>query len=225
VTALTIDQVKDMMRKETVLNAFQAKQFGFVDRVIDPLRAVAIGKTKTMENNGIVKAFEEFKAKMEAVVANILPAAEVPAAPAPAAPTAPVKAAALPAGEYPMLDGSVIVVDETGMIIEVRPAAPSEPMPTEDQKMIQALQAELATIKASAEDSEKKATQAATALGTIKTEFEALRKKTVGDDSAPKAAAVFKKEPNAVGEDNDAAMRDEIFEIGGLNWIKNIKRN
>jgi ATP-dependent Clp endopeptidase proteolytic subunit ClpP len=221
-TKLPVEKVKEMMKATTVLNAKDAVRLGFADRVIDPLRAVAIGKTKTMENNGIVKAFEEFKAKMEAVVANIMPAAEVP----PAAPVAPpVKAAALPAGEYPMQDGSVIVVDETGMIIEVRPAAPSEPMPTEDQKMIQALQAELATIKASAEESEKKATQAATALGTIKTEFEALRKKTVGDDSAPKAAAVFKKEPNALGEDNDAAMRDEIFEIGGLNWIKNIKRN
>lgn len=196
-TKLPVEKVKEMMKATTVLNAKDAVRLGFADRVIDPLRAVAIGKTKTMEDkNGIVKAFEEFKAKMEAVVANIMPAAEVPAAPAPVAPTAPVKAAALPAGEYPMQDGSVIVVDETGMIIEVKPA--SEPMPTEDQKMIQALQAELATIKASAEESEKKATQAATALGSIKTEFEALRKKTVGDDSAPKAAAVFKKEP--IGE-------------------------
>lgn len=222
-TKLPVEKVKEMMKATTVLNAKDAVRLGFADRVLDPLRAVAIGKTKTnMENKtGIKKAFEDFKAQMNALVEGILPAAEVPVTtPAPAAP---VKAVALPAGEYPMQDGSVIVVDETGMIIEVKPAAPSEP--TEDQKMIQALQTELATIKASAEESEKKATSAVTALGTIKTEFEVLRKKTVGDDSAPKAAATFTKEPSALGDDNDAAMRDEIFEIGGLNWIKNIKRN
>lgn len=225
-TKLPVEKVKEMMKATTVLNAKDAVRLGFADRVLDPLRAVAIGKTKNnMEDkNGIQKVFEDFKAKMNALVEGIIPTVEVPAAEVPAAP-APAKAAMVPAGEHELKDGSVIVVDETGMIVEFRPAAPAEPAPTEDQKMIQALQAELATIKASAEESEKKATQAVTALGTIKTEFEVLRKKTVGDDSAPKAAATFTKEPAAQGQDNDAAMRDEIFEIGGLNWIKNIKRN
>jgi ATP-dependent Clp endopeptidase proteolytic subunit ClpP len=220
VELLSLEQVKEMMRKETSLTAYQAKKYGFVDRVIDPLRAVAIGKPIKMETNKLQDAFNTFKAKMEAVINEVLPKAEVPAEPMKEEEKE-VKSMALPAGEYPMQDGSVIVVDETGMIIEVKPAMPME---TKDQKMIKALQAELETIKSAAATSEQKATTAAQALGKIQEEFEGLRKISVGGDSAPKAAAQFTKTPVMQENDNDSAMREEIFAHAGLGWIKNVKQ-
>jgi len=225
-TKLPIEKIKEMMKNTTVLNARQAKELGFADRVIDPLRAVAIGKPINMENK-LNDVFASFKAKMEAVINDVFPeAVEAPVEPMKEEekPVEPAKAMVMPAGEYQMADGSIIVVDEMGVIVEVKPSAPVEPMETAEQKMIKALQAEIETIKATAAASEQKATSAAQALGTIKSEFEAMRKMTVGDNSAPKAAATFTKTPATQVDDNDSAMRDEIFAHAGLNWIKDLKQ-
>lgn len=223
VTPLSLEQIKEMMRKETSMTAYQAKKYGFVDRVIDPLRAVAIGKPIKMENN-IKEAFNTFVAKMEAVIKEVLPTeapvAEVPPMePKPEEPKPePVKSMALPAGEYQMADGSVIVVDESGMIVEVKPAAPVAPVETEDQKMIKALQAEIEALRTTSNT-------AVQALGKVKAEFEEMRKITVGNDKAPKAAAQFTKQPAMQETDNDAAMREEIFEKAGLTFLKQLKQN
>lgn len=219
-TKLPIERVKEMMKATTVLNAKDAVKLGFADRVIDPLKMVAIGKTKiNMEDKtGLEKVFEDFKAKMTALIESVLPKAEVPAVE-----KKEEKMAAMPAGEYQMADGSVIVVDEMGMIVEVKmPEAPAE---TEDQKMIKALQAELQTLKAAAAAQTETSTKAVQALGTLQKEFEELRKKTIGDSTPPKAAATFKKEPIAQVEDDlDAQMKEEIFKAGGLDWIKQLKK-
>lgn len=220
-TKLPIEKVKEMMKSTTVLNAKDAVKLGFADRVIDPMKMVAIGKTKIQmeDKSGIEKAFDEFRAKMSAFVKSFTPeAVEAPAAPAPAPDPAPAKMAAMPAGEYQLADGSIIVVDEQGMIVEVKEAMPAE---TEDQKMIKALQAELETLKASAAESNK----AVQALGKLQNEFEELRKKTVGDSKPPKAAPTFKKEPVAQTEtDQDAEMKAEIFKAAGLDHLLKLKK-
>jgi len=217
VTPLSLEQIKEMMRKETSLTAYQAKKYGFVDRVIDPLRAVAIGKPIKMENN-IKDAFNTFVAKMEAVIKEVLPTeavAEVPPMepkPEEPKPAEPAKAMVMPAGEYTMADGSVIVVDASGMIVEVKPAAPQVPMETEDQKMIKTLQAEVEALRTTSNT-------AVQALGKVKAEFDEMKKITVGSDKAPKAAAQFTKQPAMQENDNDKAMRDEIFAKAGLTFL------
>lgn len=211
-TGIQVDKVKEMMKATTVLNARQAVELKFADRVIDPLRAVAIGKTKNMENK-LQEAFQSFKAKMEAVINEVLPKAE----PAPVS-------MPLPAGEYVLEDGRVIVVDETGMVI-VKEGVPGE---SEEMKKLKeemaAVKAENETLKATAAqieavkaEAEEKVTKSAQALGTLKEQFEELKKMTIGEDKAPKAAATFKKEPVANTDENGwGALRSVI-----LNKVQN----
>ena len=195
-TKIPVDKIKEMMKTETAMNATQAVKMGFADRVVDSLKMVAIGNKKiTMEEkeintesmfdkllnglNGLVDSFKE-------------PKAEAPAGVEAAPVQPPVAVAPLPAGEYPLQDGRVIVIDESGAIVEVRgtiqvmpeeemPEAPEAPeMPMEDKKkemeMIASIQAQLDEMKKKYEASEAKAEQAVMALGTLKTEFENIRK-------------------------------------------------
>jgi len=225
-TKIPLEKIKQMMKDETSMNADQAVQFGFADMAIDPMKMVAVGKKQNMENTekSTVSLLDEFKAKMTKMINEIFPESE--SAPvetgiedAPEQP--PVKAAALPAGEYPLQDGRVIVIDEAGMIVEVKEAMLAPEEKKDDSKdMIAALQAQLDQLKATAAASETKATQAAQALGKIKTDFEELRKKTVGDDSAPTAGAKFDRTPvSAIATDSDKEIQKEIFEKLGLSHL------
>ena len=235
-TKLPMDKIKEMMKNETSMNAAQAVQYGFADRAIDPLRMVALGKKQTMENNetSTVSMFEKLQAGLDSLVEAFSVKNEP--APAPetgveAAPAQPEQAApAMPAGEYPLQDGRVIIVDEMGMIVEIKGSLTKveepmpEPMPEapEDnmEAKLAAIQAELDAMKATAQASEAKATQAVQALGTIKNEFEVLKKKTVGDDSAPMAGAKFDRTPvSAVSSDSETEMKREIFAKLGLSHL------
>jgi ATP-dependent Clp endopeptidase proteolytic subunit ClpP len=237
-TKLPMDKIKEMMKNETSMNAAQAVQFGFADRAIDPLRMVALGKKQTMENTetSTVSMFEKLQAGLDSLVeafsvknAEPEPAPDKGVEEAPAQPE-PAKAMALPAGEYPLENGLVIIVDEMGMIVEVKGSLkeapmpepmPEAPMPEDNMEAkLAAIQAELDAMKATAQASEAKATQAVQALGTIKNEFEVLKKKTVGDDSAPMAGAKFDRTPvSAEASDSDAEMKKEIFAKLGLSHL------
>ncbi len=236
-TRLPIEQIKEMMKKETSMNADQAVQFGFADRAIDPLKMVAIGKPKTMEEvKDTQSIFDELKSKMNAIAESLgisEPKAEVqPEKGIEAAPVQPEpQSMVLPAGEYPLQDGRVIVIDEMGMIVEVKGTvmpmpeeAPVEPM--EDKKepdmsdKLAALQAELDALKASATQAKAEA-EAATEIATKAVQaLGDFKKKTVGDDSAPMAGAKFDRTPvSAVTTDTDKEMKKEIFEKLGLSHL------
>ena len=144
-TRIPIDKIKEMMKNETSMNADQAVQFGFADRAIDPLRMVALGKKQTMENNetSTVSMFEKLQAGLDSLAAAFsIKAEEAPKETgieaAPAQPE-PAKAMTLPAGEYPLQDGRVIIVDEMGMIVEIRGSIEKieepEPMPIPEAPM------------------------------------------------------------------------------------------
>jgi len=239
-TRLPIDQIKEMMKKETSMNADQAVQFGFADRAIDPLRMVAIGKPNKMEEvKDTQSIFDELKSKMNAIAESLgikEVKAEVPAETGiEAAPVQPEpKSMVLPEGEYPLQDGRVIVIDEMGMIVEVRgtvqqmpePEVEPTPEPMEEKKepdmadKLAALQAELDALKASATQAKAEAaaateiaTKAVQALGDFK-------KKTVGDDSAPMAGAKFDRTPvSAATTDSEMEMKKEIFAKLGLSHL------
>ena len=230
-TRIPVDKIKEMMKKETALNAEQTVQYGFADSVIDPLRMVAIGKSKINMQETEVNTesmFDKLITGLNGLVESLSPKAEagagIEAAPVQPAPIA----AALPAGEYTLMDGTVIKVDEAGMITEAIPVAPVEapeeaPMeePVEDKgdkDMLASIQAQLDEMKKKYEMSEAKAEQAIQALGSLKTQIE--NKKTVGSDKAPKAAASFTKEPvTAQVDDQDAAWKREIFAVNGLDKL------
>ena len=61
-TKLPSEQIREMMRKTTVLNAQQAKDFGFADKVLGTYtQAVALGQTikKPMKENILIDAFKK----------------------------------------------------------------------------------------------------------------------------------------------------------------------
>jgi len=238
-TRIPMEEIKEMMKKETSMNADQAVKFGFADRAIDPLKMVAIGKPNTMENTdkSTESIFDELKNKMNAIAESLGIKAETPTAEpekgieeAPMQPVEePAKAMTLPAGEYPLLDGRVIIIDEMGMIVEVKGSLEKmpepEPMPEvpavpEPEDKLAALQSQLDALKAEAAASEAKAveavevaTKAVQALGEIK-------KKTVGDESAPSAGAKFDRTPvSAASTDVNKEQQKEIFEKLGLSHL------
>jgi len=238
-TRIPMEEIKEMMKKETSMNADQAVKFGFADRAIDPLKMVAIGKPNTMENTdkSTESIFDELKNKMNAIAESLGIKAETPTAEpekgieeAPVQPVEePAKAMTLPAGEYPLQDGRVIIIDETGMIVEVKGTIEKmpepEPMPEvpatpEPEDKLAALQSQLDALKAAAAASEAKAveavdvaTKAVQALGEIK-------KKTIGDDKAPAAGAKFDRTPvSAMDSNMDKEMQKEIFAGLGLSHL------
>lgn len=213
-TKLPIEQIKEMMKRETSFTAAETVRFGFADRTINSLKIAAIGKSKIqMEEQSTASLFDDFKTKMNSLIDGLFPSAEAqPTQGIEAAPVQPApSAAALPAGEYTLMDGTVIKVDESGMIVEAIPVAPAEapapeeaPMPEDkgDKEMLASIQSQLDEMKKKYEMSEARAENAIQAFGTIKNEFETLRKRTVGSDKAPQAAATFEKKPIESTDDN-----------------------
>lgn len=235
-TKIPVEKIKEMMKKTTVLNAVDAQRMGFVDRVIDPLKMVAIGKKINMEEKEIdtESMFTKLLDGMNSLVDSFkAPKAEAPPIQEKGIEQAPVqepiKAASLPEGEYPLQDGRVIVIDEAGMIIEVKevmpePAPEPEPMPEEkkDDKadMLASIQAQLDTLKASMAAAMEEKNKAVQALGVAKEEVEQMKKKTVGDESAPAAGAKFDRTPvSAIATDTDKEMQKEIFNKLGLSHL------
>lgn len=237
-TKIPVEKIKEMMKETTVLNAMDAQRLGFVDRVIDPLRMVAMGKKIKMENEiNTESMFSKLLTGLNGLVDSFKPQAE--AAPIQesgieSAPEQPVKMATLPAGEYPLQDGRVIIVDDSGMIVEIKEAMPAEPMPEEpmpeesapEQKkddkmdMLASIQAQLDSLKASMATAMEEKNKAIQALGMAKEEVEQLKKKTVGDDSAPSAGAKFDRTPvSAATTDTDLEMKKEIFAKLGLSHL------
>jgi len=236
-TRIPVEQIKEMMKKETSMNADQAVQFGFADRAIDPLRMVAIGKKQHMENDKSTESiFDDLKNRMNAIAESLgikaeMPKVDEPPKPEPGVEPAPEqpapKSMVLPAGEYPLQDGRVIVIDEMGMIVEVKGTVvtPEEPMPEappmeDNAAKIAAIQAELDALKASATASEAKAAQAVEVAKEAVKALGELKKKTVGDESAPMAGAKFDRTPvSAAQTDNDKEMQKEIFAGLGLSHL------
>lgn len=232
-TRMPVDKIKELMKRETALNAQQAVEYGFADSVIDPLRMVAIGKNKINMEEKEVNTESMFDKLLSGLNGLVDSFKETPKAEAPVvAEVAPVAVAPLPPGEYPLVDGRVIVIDEAGIIVEVKgtvtqmPDPMEEPAeePMEDKKkeemdMIASIQAQLDEMKKKYESSEAKAEQSIQMLGVVKTELENIRKKTIGA-GAPKLAATFTKEPAAPQVEQYEDLKKEIFALNGLNNFK-----
>lgn len=238
-TRLPVEQIKDMMKKTTVLNAVEAQRFGFVDRVIDPLRMVAIGNKIKMEDTKEINTesmFDKLLSGLNGLVDSFKEQPKAAAAPGiEPAPEQPKQMPMLPEGEYPLQDGRVIVIDEMGMIVEVKgtPNQPTEPMPEpmpmepepEDgyKKKMEEIQAQLDALKSAVATAVDEKNKSAQMLGKVTQELEVLKKKTVGDDAPPAAGAKFDRSPVMTSnEDQYADLKNEVLAKAGLtHLIKN----
>lgn len=107
-TKMPIDRIKEMMKVETRMNATQAKNSGFVDKVTNQLRAVALGKPMEKTTKNLIQQLGE-KISALGTPAVAAPPQPKPVPPAPAAPPAPPKKPA--AIDIPLQDNSVLTVD------------------------------------------------------------------------------------------------------------------
>lgn len=247
-TKLPPDQIREMMRKTTTLNATQAKEMGFADKVLGSYtQAVALGQT--------IKKPMETKEKRFVKILNMVGEA--------LGITSPV------AMEYQTADGKTLVVSEdgksatidgqpatgsialadgrtviceNGAVISIQeaaaapqPPAPPAPAPqpapapaplTAEQKLA-AAEAELAKIKAEKEAAdqakaaaEAEKTKTVQALAEIKTEMEKLKDEPAGSQEPP---AIGHK-PFAIGKRTDpqalSVNASRTFIADNMPWME-----
>lgn len=236
-TGLPDNQIREMMRKTTTLNATQAGQMKFVDQVLGSyLTAAAMGRTKhKMKKDNI------FELGLKKLVNMIGAAEEIVSVQAPdgdytskegkkltvkdgAIPAGPT-ALDVPDGDYTNPDGIVITV--TGGIItnvvmpmdasKPTPAPTPMPMPTQQPAPtpiqaapdeITALKTKLAEMEAAKAEAEAKLNTQVTALGEIKKEVAKMKAQPVGDQDEPSMGITPLKYPVGMSGVHDARMHN-----------------
>jgi len=184
-TGIPYDQIQLMMKNETVMSAQQAVQMRFADRIVEPIRAVALGKSTHMqhkETSALRKALAACAMALGMGPMNVdLPLTDgsilqidgdgdlmgKPAL---------INGAPAPDQVYTLKDGRTVTVTG-GVVTEVKeaaaaapapvapapaPAPVAPPAPSAAEARVVALEQELAAAKAAA-DQEKAAAQAAQA--------------------------------------------------------------
>lgn len=247
-TKLPVDQIREMMRKTTTLTAYKAKELGFVDEVIQPLKAVAIGKSKMKDKNlfatlgkKIAQAFSEagapvaidLKTKDGKMLMVDSENGDLVGKPA--------FIDGVPAeGDYALEDGRMIVC-AGGVVTAVKeaptqaaPPAPAQAPPPAAPPTVPTQDATIATLKAQLEaaeqakatadaakaEADKKLAATVTALGEVKTEVEKIKKQTVGDDDAPDQGMIPNKGPVAIGAKTKGIESTMTFLNEHMSWLK-----
>lgn len=227
-TKLPVEQLKEMMSKETSMSVFEARKYGFIDGIVDGLRAVAIGKNKIKMQDKL----ESFGKRMAEMMGEIFGT--------PVNMDVPLKDGTIvkvdaqegedlvgkqamigdqpaPAGEHELANGQMIVVGENGVISEVKmPEAPEDKMKKENEM----LKAELEALKAQKAEGEKVLAEAQAKnnktfemLATLQSEFNELRKMTVGNPNPAPVAPVAMVKPSEEVAKADAMTEDFINEF------------
>jgi len=214
-TGLASEQLSSMYDTETWLTPDQAKEMGFVDEVMEVLRAVAVADYKKYhdmnDKKTILGALEEFANKIKAVWS---PKAEVTDT---LADGTVIKVqtddgdwtgkqvtyedgSPVPPGTYELNGNRTLTVGENSMISTVtEPEAATEETPENDMKLkeenesLKARVAELESALQARNDSVTKAEAKATSLEAklnvqvkaLSDELEKFKKTTVGDDTPP----------------------------------------
>jgi ATP-dependent Clp endopeptidase proteolytic subunit ClpP len=208
-TGIPIDQIQAMMKKETVMSAQQAVQMKFADRIVEPIRAVALGKSpqnmQTKETSALRRALAACAAALgmgpmnvDLTLAdgNILQVdgdGDLMGKPAM------LNGAPAPDGIYPLTDGRSVTV-AGGVVTEVKeaaaaapaPAAPpapapapaAPPAPSALESRVQALENELASAKAAVDQEKAAAAQASKAKEEAEAKAKAAEEKVTATAQA-----------------------------------------
>lgn len=243
-TGISVDEVKKMMKKETRMNAFEAKQRGFVDKITNQLKAVAIGKAMNEDSKTLLeKIGDQIKTISDKLTGGTPP-------PAPAAVELPLKDGGMlnvegegdlmgkpatlngepaPDGEHMLADGRMVVT-AGGVVTEVREAAPEETPEQKLQKEIDALKAQLQKAEAEkvaasqkADSTQAEIKEAAQMVATIKDEISKLKKQTVGDGQKPDKGMTATRKPIGFGGSGpNSVMLDltKAYLKENMPWIK-----
>jgi ATP-dependent protease ClpP protease subunit len=221
-TNLQADRIREMMSKETSMTAFEAQQMGFVDEVIDPLKAVAIGLTKfKMEDK-----LSAFGAKLSEIVKDVFGGPQnldvpmkdgkmgfIDAMPGEdfVGKVMTIDGKPAPAGEHELASGTIMVTDENGMITEIKESVSlDQQLMTENAALkaeIEALKAEKVKAEAVVSEVQAKNTRTMEMLAGLQNDFIELKKMTVGNPHPPVSAPVAQVKPVS-----EAPKVDELTE-------------
>lgn len=235
-TGLSKEKLWELYDNETWLMADQAEQMGFIDESVDAIKAVAKVDLKNfkMEKNKKPTLWAAFKNllhqfKNESTTLADGTVIEVMSEDGEwvGKPVVTADGNPLAAGEHPLVDGRVLVVDGSGVITEVKEAtAPADQQNNEEMdNKIKELEAQLAEAKGAKEQAEAAAkaavAEAATAkaksikfenrLSEIEKQFLKLQEEagaTVGDTTPPAKGPTFK---NAGVPAEADPMGQEVF--------------
>jgi ATP-dependent Clp endopeptidase proteolytic subunit ClpP len=207
-TKMSEDEIRNMMARETSMTAHEAKEYGFVDEVVDPLKMVAFGKQIKMNDK-----LEAFGQKMNDVLKELfgplnmdvplkdgtVVKVEVEEGEDIVGKMATVNGQPAPAGEHELASGMIIVVDENGMITEKKePVSPAQLMEDENKKLKEELEM-LKTEKMKADQTisevQAKNTKTMEMMAGLQREFVELKKMTVGNPNPPVSAPVAQVKP------------------------------
>lgn len=242
-TGLPNEQIREMMRKTTTLNASQAGQMKFVDQVLGSyLTAAAMGRTK--------HKMEKKKSALDKVIEMLGYASKLvdPTIPngvytskegktltiALGSPTA----LDVPDGDYTGADGTIITVTGGAITNVVAPGAaapaptpppytppPTTALPTQASvDEIIALKQKLATAEAAKAEAESKIVPLTTAISDIKKEVATMKAQPVGDQDEPSLGIAPLKYPIGMSGAHDARMHNvkmsKIFLMQQMPWIE-----
>lgn len=232
VISLSFDDVKEMMRKETTMNAEEVVKYGFADKVNDQLKAAAY-----MNNEKEVKSLlDKLETGFDNFFKKFAPKAEVKALDLAGTDgkiytidsedgdlvgkKITIDGQPVTDGEHPLADGRTLVV-VGGVVTEVKEAMTPEQIELNDLRAkVQALEAEKEAAIAEAQTKVKDAT---TAMESLKGEVVALKKLTVGDPNPPSKGKA--QEPVAGKKSWESEAMRELFEEAGINNILKLKNN
>jgi ATP-dependent protease ClpP protease subunit len=210
-TSLTFEQLSEMYDNETWLTPEQAKEMGFVDEVQEVLKAVAsadLKKFKIMEDRttifnkleGMIKRLfnqaPEIKNATETL--KIGEVIIVPDGDDWVGQTVTLETGEpLPAGEYELESGKIIVVDETGVVTEKREIeVETTPDDSMENKKLEAAEARIKELESALEAQKNAVAQAEakartfenklnTDLKAVQDELNKIKTTTVGDTTPP----------------------------------------
>ena len=233
----------ELYDNETWLTAQQAKDFGFVDEVQDAIKAVAkVDLTKfKMEKKSLLQKFMNMLSSFKNAFEETLTDGRVVVIESEDEEWTGKKVmlqdgSPLGAGEYPLISGKSLTVDDTGTITQVTTAAPPADKQNEEMdNKIKELETQLAEAKQAKETADAAAAAAkteaaqATAKATkfenrvtvIESEFLKLKEelgKTVGDKSDPPKGPVNKLAPK--NENYDPMGEEAMKYYRNRNMIK-----
>ena len=214
-TNLQAETIRQMMSKETSMTAYEAQQMGFVDEVIDPLKAVAIGLTKfKMEDK-----LSAFGAKLSEIVKDVFGGPQnldvpmkdgkmgfIDAMPGEdfVGKVMTIDGKPAPAGEHELASGTIMVTDANGMITEIKESM-SLDLATENAALkaeIEALKAEKVQAEAVVSEVQAKNVKTMEMLAGLQNEFIELKKMTVGNPHPPVSAPVAQVKPVSEGKED-----------------------
>lgn len=233
ITGLGKEKLWELMDNETWLTSQEALKMGFVDEVVDAIKAVATIKINQMKENLFSKFLAYIKPKLKNQIEKTLEdgTAIIVLSEGDSLEGAQVMLATgepLPAGTYVLQTGESITVDDNYVITQVtQPEAPDNSEDMKKDEEIAALKAQLAALQqekvnadAAVETAQTEATEAKATNAQFQNRLDLFEKK-FKDLEDNKAKIIGAEPPKTRGPVNKTQQQHDPMGEAALKYLKN----